>query len=557
MESNGSTPSLSAPKKYLGRGRHCAAANCPSRQYDIVDDAKVPTGISFFKFPDLKDKGVVIQWCNLIRRRNNYDGFVVSDATRVCEKHFLSDTIYRPPGGTRVRLIGDSKPLLHSWNNFTLSPKKKRKTPTLRDSSLLITSSRKKLLLGEAAERSIEAEQEVPDVEEEDTYFVIDAMKDASISQEDDVMIVDEAIPLTAGDSEKVKLLEKEVEDLQKKVAELEKSLKESEERERKLSMKLNSIELPIIEQVLSDNDTCNHYTGFPSIPRMRTLFDFMDAGENGENVILYQNQGKKETGVGRPRSLSAFQSFLLTLLRLRRGYDIMHLSFLFKVNDTTVSNTIITWINYIYVKLGSIPIWPTMQHVARRMPESMKNKFPYIKVIIDCVEFRVETASSLVLHKMFYSDYKSHTTVKCLVGICPGGGFSFISSVFPGSISDKDITVRSGLLNPSLWNSGEGIMADRGFTIRDYTDNLNIKLVIPAFLQGRDQLSEEEVIITQQIASERIHVERMIQRLKTYHIFDRVIPLSMMGSLNQIITVCALLANFQDPIIAPQPPVK
>ena len=152
MESNGSTPSLSAPKKYLRRGRHCAAANCPSRQYDIVDDAKVPTGISFFKFPDLKDKGVVIQWCNLIRRRNNYDGFVVSDATRVCEKHFLRDTIYRPPGGTRVRLIGDSKPLLHSWNNFTLSPKKKRKTPTLRDSSLLISSSRKKLLLGEASE---------------------------------------------------------------------------------------------------------------------------------------------------------------------------------------------------------------------------------------------------------------------------------------------------------------------------------------------------------------------------------------------------------------------
>ena len=95
--------------------------------------------------------------------------------------------------------------------------------------------------------------------------------------------------------------------------------------------------------------------------------------------------------------------------------------------------------------------------------------------------------------------------------------------------------------------------MADRGFTVKEYTDSLNIKLVIPSFLKGREQLSEEEVIVTQQIASERIHVERMIQRLKTYHIFDRVIPLNMMGSLIQIITVCALLSNFQDPIIAPQ----
>ena len=71
-------------------------------------------------------------------------------------------------------------------------------------------------------------------------------------------------------------------------------------------------------------------------------------------------------------------------------------------------------------------------------MPKSMKEKFPNVKCIIDCVEFRVETASSLVLHKLFYSDNKSHTTVKCLVGICPGGGgFSFIFEVFPGSVSD------------------------------------------------------------------------------------------------------------------------
>ena len=103
-----------------------------------------------------------------------------------------------------------------------------------------------------------------------------------------------------------------------------------------------------------------------------------------------------------------------------------------------------------------------------------------------------------------------------------------------------------SGILNYALWNPGEGLTADGGFTVKEYTDNLNIKLVIPAFLKGRNQLSKEEVVQTQQIASERIHVERMIQRLKTYHIFDRVIPLSMMGSLNQIISVCGLLSNFQ-----------
>ena len=122
-------------------------------------------------------------------------------------------------------------------------------------------------------------------------------------------------------------------------------------------------------------------------------------------------------------------------------------------------------------------------------------------------MEFRVESASLLFLHKLLYSDYKSHTTVKCLDGICPGGCFSFISQIFPGSISDKEITLHSGIVNHALWNPGEGLMADQGFTVKEYTGNLNIKL------------SEEEVVQTQQIASERIHVKRMIQSSKPYHL--------------------------------------
>ena len=55
----------------------------------------------------------------------------------------MKDSIHRPPGGTRVRLIGDSKPILHSWNNFTVL-EKKRKSPAAR-ASPPSTSSRRKL----------------------------------------------------------------------------------------------------------------------------------------------------------------------------------------------------------------------------------------------------------------------------------------------------------------------------------------------------------------------------------------------------------------------------
>ena len=148
------------------------------------------------------------------------------------------------------------------------------------------------------------------------------------------------------------------------------------------------------------------------------------------------------------------------------------------------------------------------------------------------------------------YSDYRDHTNVHVLVGIIPSSGLTFILSTFPGSTSDKQITIKSGLLNPELWNPGEELMADRGFLVEEYLGPLGVGLVMPAFLNGREQFGEKEVVASQQISSERIHVERMIQRLKCYHIFDRTIPLNMMGSLNQIVTICGILSNFQEPIL-------
>ena len=50
--------------------------------------------------------------------------------------------------------------------------------------------------------------------------------------------------------------------------------------------------------------------------------------------------------------------------------------------------------------------------------------------------------------------------------------------------------------------------------------------------------------------------IERMIEKLENFFIFDifdSPIVKTIFGSVNQIITVCALLCNLQDPIIAPE----
>ena len=71
--------------------------------------------------------------------------------------------------------------------------------------------------------------------------------------------------------------------------------------------------------------------------------------------------------------------------------------------------------------------------------------------------------------------------------------------------------------------------MADRGFDISDVLGDRGVKVTIPNFKgQGRSQLKEGEGKRSEKIAEARIHVERAIQRIKTYRILDREVRLGM-----------------------------
>lgn len=91
--------------------------------------------------------------------------------------------------------------------------------------------------------------------------------------------------------------------------------------------------------------------------------------------------------------------------------------------------------------------------------------------------------------------------------------------------------------------------MADKGFRIDDLMEEIGVELNIPPFLR-RDRFTAEETQETQEIAALRIHVERRTQRIKCFHIFDRPIPISLVPVANQMWTICAILSNFQSPLI-------
>ena len=106
------------------------------------------------------------------------------------------------------------------------------------------------------------------------------------------------------------------------------------------------------------------------------------------------------------------------------------------------------------------------------------------------------------------------------------------------------------------LLDAGDNVMVDRGFDISNIVPD-GVTVNMPPFLAGRDQMTAAETEETMTIASVRIHVERAIGRMKTYHILDGTLQNTLSPYATQIVTVCGLLANFLPPLLKPANPKR
>ena len=271
---------------------------------------------------------------------------------------------------------------------------------------------------------------------------------------------------------------------------------------------------------------------------------------EPSAEQMTYIYSAGMSTQQSRPsaRTMVLIDEFFLFLVRVRVGLFVQDLAHRFDIHVSSVTRKVITWAKYLYFFLRNQVVWPSRAQIDLHMTEGFKNLYPKTRVILDCTEIYAQSPSSLLLQPQMYSTYKSNTTLKGLVGIAPHGAITFVSSLYTGSISDKEITRVSGVLD--LLEPGDTVMADKGFDIGDMLREKGIGLNLPPVLQSSSQFSALQVQETKQIAKLRIHVERAIRRIKEFHIFDSPIPLNLMGTINQIYTVICLLVNFQGPLI-------
>ena len=81
------------------------------------------------------------------------------------------------------------------------------------------------------------------------------------------------------------------------------------------------------------------------------------------------------------------------------------------------------------------------------------------------------------------------------MIGISPSGAVVFVLDLYPGCISDKELTRKCGILD--MLDKGDTLMADRGFDIEWDLILRGVRLNIPPFLKGKQQLSQSELVQT------------------------------------------------------------
>ena len=289
------------------------------------------------------------------------------------------------------------------------------------------------------------------------------------------------------------------------------------------------------LDAIKDDSSLLQHYTGLPSLAvfdlllQLCSRFDF--SYYCGWNVS----------------SISLQDQLFLTLLKLRCNFSHKDLGVRFSVCPSTISNVTITWINVLHEVLYAGFLKDKIPSVSKNrmcLPTCFSN-FSNCRIILDCTEIQCEVPSNMESQSATFSHYKQRHTFKGLIGVAPNGVITYASGLYPGSTSDKAIVRHCGILN--LMEPGDLIIADKGFLIQSILPP-NVYLNLPPFLTN-SQFTKSQAELTVRIARSRIHVERAIQRVKSYAVLN-LIPHNYRCMATKLFQVVACLVNLQKPII-------
>ncbi|XP_065683771.1 uncharacterized protein LOC136096454 [Hydra vulgaris] len=277
----------------------------------------------------------------------------------------------------------------------------------------------------------------------------------------------------------------------------------------------------------------------------------FMDYKRSFEPKQYQFSPASKPSSTGKPgpaRQLFVEDEVLLTLMRIRLDSPLQDLAFRFKISVSHVSRILTTFITLLARELEPLIYWPAPEETLSFTHPHFIGDFVYVEGIGDCTEQTIQKPANAKAQYQTYSSYKSRNTLKKLIFCTKGGSISFVSKGYSGSSSDRFITKDCNVAR--RFTPGFIALFDKGFNVQDLFLSRQVKAVIPPFLRSKRQFTPSEVYHCKRIARARIHIERVIGRLKEFRLLKNTLPITLVPQFDDIWIIAAAIVNLQPPLV-------
>ena len=303
------------------------------------------------------------------------------------------------------------------------------------------------------------------------------------------------------------------------------------------------------IDEICESDELMHLHTGLPSTSLFEWIFSEV---KDVAKELVYQNQTKQfqlltKNKLGRRRLLSLKEELLITLMKLKLNLSEAYFAFLFGVSCSTISRIISTWIPFLSHELQGLIHWPDSEDLSQSYPQCFRS-WENVVAILDCFEVPIQRPSHVEANSQVFSAYKNRQTIKFLLACTPGGSVSYISPPAGGNMSDVEMFRE--LECAKKFKPGDACMVDKGFKLEADLLDRSTRLIIPPFVKKGKQFSDKKNIKNKKIAHARIHVERVIGRVRDYQILNSVVPIIQKDLMGHAAVVCCAVTNLKESVV-------
>jgi hypothetical protein len=291
------------------------------------------------------------------------------------------------------------------------------------------------------------------------------------------------------------------------------------------------------------------YFTGFPTTADFDQFWSLLEGNAksmrywNGKSWVPNPPIGKRPKT---PR-IDIRNQLFLTLARYKRGFTTKELGYFFNVDPVYISCLFITFSKLMENELVEM-FQKEYDHPSEfnGLPEIVQTHYPKLYAALRLVEIRLESRPTFIALNGSKSTRKALPTFKILFLCTPNGQVFFISPVFPGTKSDRDVILESKVFD--IIPAGSEVFVDKEFDVNNECILRQLQLHVFPQEASPQTLSDDDPWEIKLMIKCKSRMEKLVGLMRYFRIFDNELHLTGVNNHSpMVIRVVLLLQQYID----------